>query len=217
MKRATTNLFVVLIMCIGLVITLYSVIQISATEDINEEYKHPDVDMTVIYDKTADLRIVKDNSISELAEENIRYQIATYLPEKIIKKITVPIQICNYDIDADIDTLMDGYKCYGYVRSVKGKPIFMKIRDDNISYKNNVVLHEVGHIIDEGKVYSHSEEFRSIYEAESEKSGLSEYCISSVSEYFAQAFQEYYLNNEEFKENAPETFAYIELVELCTR
>ncbi|MBQ7943436.1 MAG: hypothetical protein IJ326_05165 [Lachnospiraceae bacterium] len=78
----------------------------------------------------------------------------------------------------------------------------------------NSVIHEMGHYIQFTYDFPNkTEEFEAIYEAERKKfvvvGGSAAQARSSSLEYFAEAFQEYFLHPDSLLENTPLTYQYI--------
>lgn len=102
---------------------------------------------------------------------------------------------------------------------------------ENALYRDSI-YHEIGHIVDNSmETISESEEFLQIYEKECsafkehisaykiyreidgvmylcEASGS--YCVSTPAEYFAEAFNRYYINSTSMKDYCPETYAFMD-------
>lgn len=97
---------------------------------------------------------------------------------------------------------------------VKGKTHEGEIKYVNIfvGSKENV-LHEIGHIFDirgrEEYFLSSSNWFRLVYEKECAVAGYDEYLSSDATEYFAESFVDYCLDNELMKSKRPHTHAFI--------
>lgn len=83
------------------------------------------------------------------------------------------------------------------------------VRPDGIETST---LHEVGHAIDyEMNWISSGEEFRSIYISEKAQFFIQDsHDLKDESEYFAEAFQQYFLNGNTMKATTPRTYSFIE-------
>lgn len=85
--------------------------------------------------------------------------------------------------------------------------IYVQNNSFSISY---CTIHEVGHALDFiNNFVSYDNEWKKIYETEAIDSGLSSYFTSSNSEYFAETFQKFFLEPEELKQKAPNTYEFI--------
>lgn len=75
------------------------------------------------------------------------------------------------------------------------------------------MLHEIGHVVDfMNDFISYGEEWSIIYDKEAKNSGYEPYFYKSASEYFAQAFQEYFLNGEALKVQGPNTYQFLKKI-----
>lgn len=149
---------------------------------------------------------LEDGSSEKWADQTMEY--LRLLPEKALEAL-------NKDKWYLIITPRNLEKVYhSGVENTIGLTIYYKkriyIKNDEYSI-DSCTLHEIGHALDAMNNYqSFTEGFNDIYNEESAASGLSKYFTSSATEYFAETFQNYFINPELTKKNAPKSFVFIE-------
>lgn len=129
------------------------------------------------------------------------------LPERLllmIKEKGWSITITSEDIE---DTYNSGVKdTIGLTLYYQNKIYLMA---DSYAIQS-CMLHEIGHVVDfMNDFISYGEKWRAIYKEEAKRSGYEAYFCESASEYFAQAFQEYFIGGDILREQRPDTYEFI--------
>ena len=107
----------------------------------------------------------------------------------------------------DIVYSNEGNECLGYIK-MSNNVITLDIEDGEIESSFN---HEIGHLVDyeyTDKVLSLEDDFCEIWKKE--LGFFNDYCGGCSSECFAQSYKYYVEDNQEFKENCPELWNYMD-------
>lgn len=130
------------------------------------------------------------------------------LPANVINAINVPITFYEEDLAVvlgegdEYDTILGVTTYVNY----EATEIWL---DTNPQMIDNGVLHEIGHSLDSYR-QSSTDEFIDIYYSEVDNSGFIGHCKSNNQEYFAEAFQQYFVNGNELYERCPRTYMFID-------
>lgn len=130
------------------------------------------------------------------------------LPANVINAINVPITFYEEDLAVvlgegdEYDTVLGVTNYVNY----EATEIWL---DTNPQMIDNGVLHEIGHSLDSYR-QSSTDEFIDIYYSEVDNSGFIDHCKSNNQEYFAEAFQQYFVNGNELYERCPRTYMFID-------
>lgn len=153
--------------------------------------------------------IIKDGTVDDIYLEIVCKEYEK-LPQNI-KDYFTEKQLLIYVTDKNLDK----YFFEGQYGSVQGCADWEKIEiyiEDREKACKNSTLHECGHILDFCLNWSSStKEFQNIYlkEKDNAKKIMTNHCVSSELEYFAESFLFFINKQNELKKYCPDTYQYI--------
>lgn len=149
-------------------------------------------------------------------EDKLNNYIAM-LPDKMITGIySKNWNFIITDEDLSLKFFNGAYTKVHAVTGFEEKTVYISSTSD---YLDRSALHEIGHIIDFENGWVHkTNEFYRIYTDErlTYKAAIGKnatnYAKTSSTEYFAEAFQDYFLNPEQLMQTAPRTYGYVSAI-----
>lgn len=179
---------------------------LSKQEQINIKYPSP----IPIDDKMSLIQsfVSRDSTVTDSKYYKVLNTIYNYIPNNVInllKNNNIKINITDIDLRiilSDLTNETENTHMQGFF-----------LPDSNLLYVGGdypeAVLHEIGHAVDDYTGWvSCLTAFDSSY-SERYNINISEHCSSNNLEYFAEAFFIYFYNPNELKNNAPNTYYYI--------
>ncbi len=170
-----------------------------------------DKDSTIFIDEW-EQQIPMDDTIPLDEYYVVLAETLIYLPQDLLNKFYAD----GWGIVITQESLSDMYYkgVYNNVMAVTDgyiKVIWLSAEEDAI---RNSVIHEMGHYLQFTYGFpNQTEEFEAIYKAERKKfvvpGGSAAQARSSSLEYFAEAFQEYFLHPDSLLKNTPLTYQYM--------